>query len=93
MQVPAPGSSLAVERTIFLDVAPRKFHYFLKGYPSFSLPNFHLHFSANTFWLVYPFPQHPVCLGTLQAHHLCPVPKSLGRFRARAPVMGGVLSL
>ena len=70
-----------------------KFHYFLIGYPSFSLPNLHLHFSANTFRLVYPFPQHPVCLGALQAHHLGQAPESLGRFRARARAMGGVLSL
>ena len=93
---PVPHWLSTMGRTIFPDVtAPplTKFHHFLIGYPSFSLPSLHLHFSANTFWLVYPFPQHPVCLGTLQVHQLCHVSKSLGRFRARAWVRGGLLFL
>ena len=54
-----------------------KFHYFLIEYPFFSLPNLHPHFSKKTFLLMYPFPQHLVCLRNLQVHELCQVCKSL----------------
>ena len=70
-----------------------KFHYFLIGYPSFSFPNLYSQFSTKTFFLLYPIPQHPLCLGTLQVHELCHVHKSLEKFRARAQAMGGVLAL
>lgn len=32
-------------------------------FPFFSLPNLHPQFSRRTYLLVYPFSQHPVCLG------------------------------
>ena len=54
-----------------------KFHYFLIEYPSFSLPNLHPHFSKKAFLLMYPFPQHLVCLRNIQVHELCQVCKSL----------------
>ena len=54
-----------------------KFHYFPIGYPSFSLPKLHPHILTKTFLLVYPFPQHPLYLGTLQVLELCHLCKSI----------------
>ena len=93
MQLPSPCSLLAQYCEMYsLSGCHLSFVISLLGYPFF-LPNLHPHFSTNTFLLVYPFPQHPVCLGTLQVDELCHVHKSLGVVRAGAQVMGGVLSL
>ena len=89
---PNPGSSLAEYCGVYNLPGGHLSHYFLMGYPFFSLSNLYPQFSRRTFLLVYPFTQHLVCLGPSRCvNSVSSV--SLGQFRARAQGMGGFLSL
>ena len=89
---PHPGSSLAEYCGVYNLPGGHLSQYFLMGYPFFSLSNLYPQFSRRTFLLVYPFTQHPVCLGPSRCMNSVSS-ASLGQFRARAQGMGGFLSL